>query len=420
MVDAANNGGPLAGYVPVDPVDANMVIGPYVEPPPGAITVHRPRAPHDAPPVELSTRAPSDQQEEDAWETVERKLPSIDRGYTKALIATRLYAQRGVGTPPIVVVTGPTGAAKTALQHLAAGMTGTRAGLLGLDSSDDTLRRLGLLITGGAGIVFADEVGRIKDLYWKLEPLLRANSTITFRAKYANESTVPLRVPISLLGSTLPPCIVRSPEIARRSVGYRLRGAAKNWRVGGMEIADARTDPALRTALDVITSRVWWDLFELGPDGSWRDLCLGRYGAVEIHTLDLIDPNGTGRDEAVRKLYETFRTAKEDDLTNGSTWRGWLVANPKTPPGEVLGELVDFEAHHEQTKAESAELERLCLEAVLGFPDPTLHLLVRRRSGKWLVKFIEEGVRAGGGQPRSKWPSAQPPSPSTPREKVEL
>jgi hypothetical protein len=276
-------------------------------------------------------------------------------------------------------------------------------------------------------VTYVDEVGRIYDLYWRLEPILRANSKITYEAKYHNERTIRLTAPISLLGSTLPTSVVRSPEIGRRAVGVRLRGAYKSWKLGGegddkgVDFADARSLEALRPHLDVITAAIWWDLQIAGPSGDWRQLCLTKYGAVPIEALDLLDADSAGRDEVVRKLYEAFRTAKESSLTQGVRWKGWLPADPGTPTGDLLGELVNFEDRSRQD-ADQADLERLNLEAVLGFADPALILKVHRRSAHWMLKFIEVGVARGKGCERSKMPPAcAPPKDSTDaRETIEI
>jgi hypothetical protein len=227
MVDAAQNGGPLAGFATVHPVDISAVIGPYVEPPRGAVFARPAPRGGDLPPVDLGDEPPTPAAVELAWAQVDLRLPQVDRAYVETLLCAQFCAQRATSTPPILIITGPPGGGKTAVQHLVAAMVGTRAGMFELGDSKATLRALGLLLSSRHNVTFVDEVGRIWDLYWKIEPLLRANSSIVFEAKYANEETIGVTAPISLLGSTLPASITRSSELGRRSVGIRVRGATK-------------------------------------------------------------------------------------------------------------------------------------------------------------------------------------------------
>jgi hypothetical protein len=427
MIDAAANGAPLLGFTPIAPIGVATVIGPFVEPPAGSIFCRMHARASDLPPVDLGAEPPTPEAQERAWVGLEGYLPGIDRSYLSTILSAQLVAQRAIGTPPIVCITGPTGSGKTATQQLAASMVGTRAGAFELGESRATLRALGLLLTSGHNVTYVDEVGRIYDLYWRLEPILRANSKITYEAKYHNERTIRLTAPISLLGSTLPTSVVRSPEIGRRAVGVRLRGAYKSWKLGGeadekgVDIADARSLEPLRPHLDTITAAIWWDLQILGPCGDWRQLCLIKYGAVPLEALDLLDADSAGRDEVVRKLYDAFRTAKDGSLTQGIRWKGWLSADPGTPTGDLLGELVNFEDRSRQD-ADQADLERLNLEAVLGFADPALILKVHRRSAHWMLKFIEVGVAKGKGCERSKMPPAcvPPKEPTGVRETIEI
>jgi len=410
MIDAAINGGPLEGFVPITPLGASEVIGPFVKPKAASIFVRR--QPEDGEPgaVDLGAEPPNGLVEQ-AWAYICEQLPGLNRSYLSALIYARFVAQRAIGTPPIVAVTGLTGSAKTATVHLAGGMVGARAVAIGLDSPDDTLRRIGLVLEEGAGFVLIDEVGRVEKVYAKLEPILRANSDTQFRAKYANERLVRVTAPIILAGSTLPPAIVHSPELSRRGVGYRLTGAERVWSLMNPEsgiredLKDVRRIAALRERLDIITASVWWrvrDDIERRRD--WRDVLMQDFEAVPLLELDIIDGNSDGRDEIIRKLYETYRTAKETDLSGGERWSGWLQATSGSPEGDLLDELIDLDADKSALIAQCSELERLNLIPVLGFDKPQLQMLVRRRSAVFMVKFVQVGVPKGRGTKRNEMP----------------
>lgn len=404
MSDAALGTGPLRGFVGIAPLPANAIIAPGVEPPEGAIFVRRPRDPRDAPPIDLGDRPPTNDDVESAWAALEQSLPGLHRGFLEGLILACLVAQHGDGLPPIIVATGKTGRAKTTQVHLAAASTGRRAGMITLGDVEDTRRKIGLALEDGKSPLFADEVGRTPRLYERLETILALNSELPFRAKYANERDARVTAPIVLLGSTLPYAVTRSPELARRAVGWRLLDRADAWERHG-DLARARRHESLRPHLDLIMAAIWWRLADAGTRAAWRDLCLTELGAVPLEELEL-GRDAEGRAEAVRELYEIYRTAGSNQLHDGSTYRGWLVANPGTPAWGALLELVDVQGDARAREAERHELERLDLADVLGFDRPRLVLSIRQRSARWLVAFQEEGVLKGRGTPRDRLPPA--------------
>lgn len=410
MVDKADNAGPLDGFIPLHPIGVNEVVGPRVTAPRGTLMVRRGREEGDPPAVDLTSR-PTPEQVDEAWVAIEGALPGISRGYHSAIVAAMLVAQRGVGTPPIICATGQSGSAKTAQIHLAAGVVGSKASQITLGTTDDTTRKAGLGLEEGAGVLFADEIGRVDGVFGKLEPILSANSTLRFRAKYANERAVPLRAAIMLVGSTIPDAIVRSPEVGRRSVGFRLAGADKNWSLidpasgAKLDLSEARKVPWLRPHLDIVTAAIWWRISDLGPAGDWRALLLAEYGAVALHHLDLLDSDGTQRIDAILALYDRFRTAKASELSTQNGWKGFLIADLGTPAGDELNVLVDIDGDTKRFHAQASDLERLNLGPVLGFTKPQLQLYVRRRSPHTLVKFVEVNVMKGKGLPRTELPA---------------
>lgn len=409
--DAALAGGPLAGFVALAPINCDAVIGPYVEAPPGSIFVRRQRRTCDPPPLDVGDTAPSRDHVERAWGQLEQEFPDFPRGYFCGLVAARFIAQRCIGEPPIPIVTGDTGSGKTAIQHLAGAAVGAPAGIITFDDTVRTLRQFGLRLERGDGFLFMDEVSRVPKLWEKLEAVLRLNSEMWFEVKYANERSVPLTAPVSLLGSALPYAILRAPELSRRAAGWRLSGREKHWRKFG-DLAHARRNEHLRSLLDIIVADVWWTVHALGPSNpDWRSLCFEQYDAVHLRELDTEDEGGVGTDEAIRALYAYFRLAPVAEFTTGARWSGWLDASPGTKAAPLLSELVDFEGEPGRVGAEMAELGRLDLAKILGFERPPLQLLVRKRSGKWLVKFVEKAVKKGGGGPRSGLPPIGGPSP---------
>lgn len=420
QVEKAENAGPLPGFVSIHPIGAVEVLAPGARPPRDSLFVRRPPAQDDPPPVALSMR-PTPQGVEDAWTVLDAALPGINRGYHVGCLVAMLTAQAAVGTPPMLVVTGLTGSAKTAQLHLAAGAIGSKAVLINLAQTDDSTRKIGLALEEGAGAILIDELGRVEGLFAKIEPLLSANSQLVFKPLYANERRVLMRAGVILMGSTIPPSVVRSPELARRAVGYRLSGANKVWLVADangrrLDLADARRHPLIREALDTITASVWWTLDDLGPGGDWRRLLLDHFDADELPHLDVEDHDGTHRRSALRALYERFRTARSNELYSGSKWKDWLIADRGTAAGNELAALVDLDAGDSRRfHAEKSDIERLDLRPILGISAPHLGILINRRNPHVLVKFFETGKLKGRGVAREQLPALGPdgPVPST-------
>ena len=94
--------------------------------------------------------------------------------------------------------------------------------------------------------------------------------------------------------------------------------------------------------------------------------------------------------EALRQLYEWYRTAPESEVYTGWTQSGWIDARRGTRARELLAELVDLE---DSIEPADAALARLCSDPVnpcLGFNKPEISIQVSRRkagSAALLVKF---------------------------------
>ncbi|MBI1946368.1 MAG: hypothetical protein HYS27_11760 [Deltaproteobacteria bacterium] len=408
--DKALDAVPVDGFMAVAPLNGDTLVGPHTVPPPGAIFVRRPARPGEPGPVDCTGR-PSAYDVERAWKTLEQLLPGIHRGYVSATVMAALLAQTADGPPPILVVTGDTGTSKTTTQRLVGSMIGGGAVCVSFGRDADVTRRnIGnALVRDGASLLFVDEIGREPDPYEKLAVVLELGASIRFAAKYANEVNAPVTAPFAILGSTLPRAVVASPELSRRAVGWRLMQRAKGWERWG-DLARARRHPELRAALDVVAAGLWWRAHDLGPRFDWRSLCMKELGGVALDKLDLDDAGGEERAAHIVALYELFRTGAVADMTLCAGRPGWLNASAGRDAHALIEQLVDTEAEHRRSHAETAELERVDLTKVLGFTDPALKLLVRRRSARWYVKFVQLGVARGKEMSRAELPAAVAPA----------
>jgi hypothetical protein len=282
-------------------------------------------------------------------------------------------------------------------------MVGTQVGDVQLSDSRDVLRQIGLHLESGRSPILIDEIGRVRGVYERIQPILGLNSAVSFEAKYSNERMTAVRALIVIAGSTLPRAIVGSPELARRSVGFLLTSKAPGWEALG-DAAELRNHTHLRPHLDTITASLWWLLCTEGASFNFRKYCFENLGAVPLCDLDSDGMSPEGRDQAVRQLYAAFTSAPSSQITNGNSWKGWLECTPGTSNGQLLEDLVDFDGDPRAQHGEMEDLRRLDLSTILGFETPRLRLLVRRRSAKWLAKFEEQGVPRGRGRKREDLP----------------
>ena len=171
-----------------------------------------------------------------------------------------------------------------------------------------------------------------------------------------------------------------------------------------LDLSQVRRLDFLRPALDTITAHVWWRLHRYGPAKDWRALALAEYDALALPHLDIIDSDGAERGNAIRGLYDEYRTAAPHKLCRDAGYVDWLVALDQGRVQELLGVLIDLDAEKGRFHAETSDLERLNLKPILGFGTPQLQLTVRRRSARVLLKFVQVAVPKGKGVTRTDLP----------------
>lgn len=400
-VDEVLDSVPLSGFKPVHPVNHGLLLPAGYRAPLDGLIVRRAPAPDELPAVDVSRR-PSTAQVSAAWAELQRILPGLDRGYLSALIAAALRAHHPTGMPPIAVVTGGTGSGKNTTIDIAASAVGTRVAGCKLSDAKETLRDFGLALEEGSTIINLNEVGRLKDVYAKLEAILRIGKTIRYDAKCRNELTAPFTAGVIITGSTLPAAIVRGPEMARRAVGWRLTAPDGNWRKVG-DLTLARHVPGVGGPLETATADIWWLL--LDDQRPWDVLARERFGGVSISELDLEDAGAEDRDQLLRLLYETYRTVPERAFTAHRGGPGWLTVSKIMPAFRALANLIDVE-NAERARGAAHDLQRVELGPILGFQRPRFSILVARHATDWRLKVIQIDAPRGRGLPRAEWPAA--------------
>ncbi len=433
--DNAASSAPLAGFRPLEVEPAGILLPPgYAEAlaraRPDVVPVRRPPRPGSPPAPDVGDEPPSPERVEAAWATFARRLPGFSeshRGAVTGLLTAQQLARLGGGLPPVGILTGVTGAAKSAIVRLAAAAVGHEGPLPEVALDGDAGRGMGLALEAGVPFLLFEEVGRCESSAWSsVRPVLAANSSITFAAKYRNEVTVPIRAPIVLIGSTLPPALL-GPEMSRRGVAWTLPPVG-DWRAGvpDGDIARARHDRELREALDAIVGEVWHGLAALGNPSrmDWRRWALRTLpGACRLD--ELADGGEAERDrDDLRALYSIYRESEEAALRDegGDRRRRWIPCAIGAPGLEALARLLGIGVAQlagdallepdelPALRGRASDLERRPLGEVLGLPQlPAVLVLDRRgraRPRAWRIALL--GHRRGAEPDRRELPEVVP------------
>lgn len=219
---------------------------------------------------------------EDAWKTLERILPGLNRDYLQLLIAARGCVEGEGGLPPMIFACGPTGASKTATIHVAAAVIGDTATEIVWSRDTERLRQaLQNAKESGTFAVFNEFIkdsertraGEGSDgSVSAMDFVLNLTPNSTSHALYRG----PVRLgtpPVCVWTDTRIPDYVRqSAQVARRIVGVEL-GASVHW-VDSLADAGITRPTAIRTqggpliarACDTILSGVIDRFFRVPQD----------------------------------------------------------------------------------------------------------------------------------------------------------
>jgi len=192
--------------------------------------------------------------EDEAWESLERAFPGLDRALLQVCLAARVCAEHG-SRPPILVVVGPTGSGKGEIVRLAASFFGDDRHTLTVQEEEKMRRELGSALEEGHRFFAFDEVARRPAGI--LPFILQLSSRLDWRALYesANVSSNNRGV-YFLTGVTLPDLFKKSPEFRRRAKLVRLlRKVPVDWitTVGETVSWRGQSDEHARSANSLLT-----------------------------------------------------------------------------------------------------------------------------------------------------------------------
>lgn len=377
-VERAQNDGGIPGWFPIVPVRGVKLWGAY-NTYPGLTHARRVSVFRDldrsAPPryVPGSSRMPMDA----AWAEMETRFPGLDRAYLELLIVARGYAESGAGRVPRLLVTGPSGSAKSTTVRLASAIVGDVCRAIPYTAS---FRERFDTAVSEAGFLLCDEFAkpaRAKSGKRRVDEgpgfaffLDMEDRAYSARLIYIGPVQLRLDSVVIVTGTGFPPAILEDLQIARRFIHIHLTQRTPGpWEetCGFSDVANTRR--YLPDICDAIVSDIIDRYFVLPDPGrasfERAAMSLGfrsleatiNAGIRDVESLDGVDPfSALG---LVRRFFELLCSAADcgepparlaakgrrkfgvfDETEIARTWRE-LADDVADPAGRHRSERID-------------------------------------------------------------------------------
>jgi len=260
------------------------------------------------------------------------KLPGLDERYLALCILARAYAESGEGAVPILLVTGPTGAGKSAIVKLAATMVGDGVYIIPDNAALEETIGYG---SSHAGFLLWDEYGK-GNVYGRKEsnmfdPVLRMEREYTFRMLYMGPMRVRLNCVVVITNTQYSSDALSHQQAARRMAYLPLTRRVKDWRKVG-EITQLRNDRLWSSMFDDYLSWLTDDYLE--EPLPWDELI----NDLGFNTLE--DYNRVGIEANLDSTVLAFFKEVKDDpsyVDDGA----WIAIPFNSPAGELWLPLAD-------------------------------------------------------------------------------
>ncbi len=371
-VASSQNAGPLAGYRPVRPV--SVVLRP--EALNGVVPLQKPRAV----PIQLDRGDAMPWGE--SFGELAGDFTGINETYVKALLSACACAEIGA-RPVALVITGPSGSAKSTTAAVVSGLLGAAMATVRIDTEPEAWRRqIGQALASGARPLLLNEIDKVHGLRKHSTKLLDLAHPHQYRPLHGVDVLTPFRAPLVITGINLPPMFRESPEMGRR---YRhLRLAARvgsewdaldpgSWRDSHPRAAD---------------SLIMWALeFCRAHAHCWEDIA-GTLGLPEAHKGD--PEENEIRRTAMRALYDHCRDVEGrtmSDATRFPSEHGWVVMDGIPAIVEVLMPMQV--GNVDPRFILNQDLSATDWYAVLGVPGVGFE--ARIHYSHWVGRFVQAG-----------------------------
>lgn len=310
------------------------------------------------------------------WETIDLCFPGVDHGYLTLLIVARAVAESGLGSVPMLMVAGPTGAAKSYTVRLAAAIVGDEVAGLTVDTAKDLREAIGDSLFDN-GFLLLDEFA--KDARGAIQramfnSLLPISRNFSYRRLYVGNVKLSFESVLVLTNNAYPDEVIQNQQLGRRFVYVPLHTRTPvKWETtcgtGDLEIWRREEDYA--AVADHLLSYLIDEHVPASADSTALMTAARKLGYGPLEEYRDSRSEGVRVTDLVLRLFELACAPNASRCDARWTGDGWTAV---TQDGETemdtLWRALCDSPRSRRTWASSVKVAELDLAAVLGVDEP--------------------------------------------------
>jgi hypothetical protein len=333
--------------------------------------------------------------EEAAWRVLEGPFPGLNRDAVMLLVAAKGAAEGEVGLPPMIFISGPTGAAKTSSIMIAAGITGDSVHSVPWNYNIDRVRAA-LLEAKEAGSyacfneIVKDAKAAGKEVQQAFSFLLNLTPESLSHKLYVGPVHLGSLPVCTFTDTSLPVEVIQHGQLARRMTHVhmpsRLRWDDTIKDYGISKITDFRlVDPSFADAANVLLSIVIDRFFQYPL--TFEEIA-AKLGYAKLEASSIMDE----KRDSLRAFFEAVCRAPEIDGADAKRWKGkgWRLIQR-----DGASELADlWKSLCDECFTSSEKCNETDWAALLERPGPITFEIRSHGSSRLAVRFVRRQNRS--------------------------
>lgn len=312
------------------------------------------------------------------WETIDRCFPGVDHGYLTLLVVARAIAESGEGAVPMLMVSGPTGAAKSYTVRLAASIVGDDAADVSAEDSNRLREAIGDALPGH-GYLLLDEFGKTARAATRralFDALLGISRTYTYRRIYVGHVSARFDSVVVLTNNVYPDDVIQNQQLGRRFVYVPLHSRTPvKWEgaCGTGDLAVWRREPDYAGVADHLLSFIVDRHVPSGADSTALMTAARKLGYGPLEEYRETQTEGVQTVDLVRRLFELCCSPEVGRCDSRWTGSGWVAASHDGEQEiDSLWRALCDSPRSRRTWATSIKVAELDLASVLGCDEPVV------------------------------------------------